>query len=102
MFRTRFAPSAIGVLQAGSIRTAVFCWLDARHHGGKFILRVEGVDRECSTRENVDAILDGTSWFSLDAQEYQRQFSAAVEDFVKSQSIVESSAEHCLHKSEAR
>ena len=47
--RTRFAPSQIGVLHFGSVRTALFCWLFARHHGGQFILRIEETDREHST-----------------------------------------------------
>lgn len=57
--RTRFAPSPTGVLHLGSVRTALFCWLYARHHRGQFILRIEDTDRERSTKENVDAIFDG-------------------------------------------
>ena len=60
--RTRFAPSPTGVLHIGSVRTALFCWLYARHHDGKFVIRIEDTDRERSTQENVDAILDGMSW----------------------------------------
>ena len=67
--RTRFAPSPTGVLHLGSVRTALFCWLYARHHGGQFILRIEDTDRERSTPENVDAILDGMAWPGLDADE---------------------------------
>lgn len=67
--RTRFAPSPTGVLHIGSIRTALFCWLYARHNDGKFILRVEDTDRERSTEENVDAILDGMAWIGLDYDE---------------------------------
>ena len=67
--RTRFAPSPTGVLHIGSVRTALFCWLYARHHQGQFILRIEDTDRERSTRENVDAILDGMKWLGLDADE---------------------------------
>ena len=67
--RTRFAPSPTGVLHIGSVRTALFCWLYARHHDGKFVLRIEDTDRERSTQENVDAILDGMSWLGLDADE---------------------------------
>ena len=67
--RTRFAPSPTGVLHLGSVRTALFCWLYARHHGGQFILRIEDTDRERSTPENVDAILDGMAWLGLDADE---------------------------------
>jgi glutamyl-tRNA synthetase len=74
--RTRFAPSPTGVLHIGSVRTALFCWLYARHHGGQFILRIEDTDKERSTQENVDAILDGMSWLGLETDEgpyYQSQ-----------------------------
>ena len=69
MIRTRFAPSPTGVLHLGSVRTALFCWLYARHHRGKFILRIEDTDRERSTPENVEAITDGMDWLGLDADE---------------------------------
>jgi glutamyl-tRNA synthetase len=67
--RTRFAPSPTGVLHLGSVRTALFCWLYARHCGGKFVLRIEDTDRSRSTPENVEAILDGMAWLGLDADE---------------------------------
>jgi glutamyl-tRNA synthetase len=67
--RTRFAPSPTGVLHLGSVRTALYSWLYARHHAGQFILRIEDTDRERSTKENVDAILDGMSWLGLNADE---------------------------------
>ena len=67
--RTRFAPSPTGVLHLGSVRTALFCWLYARHHGGQFILRIEDTDRERSTPENVEAILEGMNWLGLDWDE---------------------------------
>ena len=63
---TRFAPSPTGFLHIGSARTALFNWLYARHHKGKFLLRVEDTDRERSTQAAVDAILDGLSWLGLD------------------------------------
>ena len=69
MIKTRFAPSPTGVLHLGSVRTALFCWLFARHHHGKFILRIEDTDRERSTPENVEAIIDGLAWLGLDADE---------------------------------
>jgi glutamyl-tRNA synthetase len=69
MIRTRFAPSPTGVLHIGSVRTALFSWLYAHHHGGQFILRIEDTDRERSTQENVDAILDGMSWLGLESDE---------------------------------
>lgn len=67
--KTRFAPSPTGVLHLGSVRTALFCWLYARHCGGSFVLRIEDTDRERSTPENVKAILDGMAWLGLDVDE---------------------------------
>jgi glutamyl-tRNA synthetase len=67
--RTRFAPSPTGVLHLGSVRTALFCWLYSRHHGGQFVLRIEDTDKERSTKENVDAILEGMEWLGLDYDE---------------------------------
>jgi glutamyl-tRNA synthetase len=69
MLKTRFAPSPTGVLHIGSVRTALFCWLYARHREGIFVLRIEDTDRERSTAENVDAILDGLRWLGLEADE---------------------------------
>ncbi|MFI4868900.1 MAG: glutamate--tRNA ligase [Steroidobacterales bacterium] len=66
---TRFAPSPTGMLHIGGVRTALFSWLHARHHGGRFILRVEDTDRERSTDEAVRVILDGMRWLELDADE---------------------------------
>jgi glutamyl-tRNA synthetase len=63
--RTRFAPSPTGVLHIGSVRTALFCWLYARHCEGTFVLRIEDTDRERSTDENVKAIRDGMAWLGL-------------------------------------
>lgn len=67
--RTRFAPSPTGFLHIGGARTALFCWLAARATGGQFILRIEDTDRERSTEESVQAILDGMAWLGLDADE---------------------------------
>ena len=67
--RTRFAPSPTGVLHIGSVRTALFCWLYARHHGGLHVLRIEDTDRERSTDEHVEAIIDGLNWLGIDADE---------------------------------
>jgi glutamyl-tRNA synthetase len=66
---TRFAPSPTGLLHIGGVRTALFSWLYARHHGGKFILRIEDTDRERSTDEAVRVILDGMRWLELDADQ---------------------------------
>ncbi|MEM7017051.1 MAG: glutamate--tRNA ligase, partial [Pseudomonadota bacterium] len=67
--RTRFAPSPTGYLHIGGARTALFCWLYARKHDGQFILRIEDTDRERSTDESVQAILDGMAWLGLEADE---------------------------------
>jgi glutamyl-tRNA synthetase len=66
MIRTRFAPSPTGYLHIGGARTALFCWAYAKKHGGTFILRVEDTDRERSTQQSVQAILDGMAWLGLD------------------------------------
>ncbi|MBT3348141.1 MAG: glutamate--tRNA ligase [Thiotrichales bacterium] len=63
---TRFAPSPTGYLHVGGARTALFSWLYARRHGGDFILRIEDTDRERSTKESVNAILEGMSWLGLE------------------------------------
>jgi len=61
----RFAPSPTGFLHIGGARTALFNWLFARHHGGKFLLRIEDTDRARSTPEAVAAIIDGLDWLGL-------------------------------------
>jgi len=63
---TRFAPSPTGMLHIGGARTALFSWLFARHHQGKFVLRIEDTDRERSTDEATRVILDGLDWLGLD------------------------------------
>jgi glutamyl-tRNA synthetase len=73
---TRFAPSPTGMLHIGGVRTALFSWLYARRHGGRFILRVEDTDRERSTDEAVRVILEGMRWLGLTEDEgpfYQTQ-----------------------------
>ena len=67
--RTRFAPSPTGYLHIGGARTALFSWAYARHHGGKFVLRIEDTDLERSTADSVQAILDGMRWLGLDWDE---------------------------------
>jgi len=64
--RTRFAPSPTGMLHIGGARTALFSWLYARRHGGEFMLRIEDTDRERSTDEATQVILDGLRWLGLD------------------------------------
>ncbi|HBU29913.1 MAG TPA: glutamate--tRNA ligase [Thiobacillus sp.] len=66
---TRFAPSPTGYLHIGGARTALFNWLYAKRHAGRFLIRVEDTDRERSTDEAVKAIFDGLSWLELFADE---------------------------------
>ncbi len=63
---TRFAPSPTGFLHIGGARTALFNWLYARHHGGTYRLRIEDTDRQRSTKEAIDAIIEGLKWLGLD------------------------------------
>jgi glutamyl-tRNA synthetase len=67
--RVRFAPSPTGSLHIGGARTALFNWLLARHAGGELVLRIEDTDRERSTPENVEQILDALRWLELDWDE---------------------------------
>jgi glutamyl-tRNA synthetase len=67
--RVRFAPSPTGALHIGGARTALFNWLLARHEGGAMVLRIEDTDRERSTPENVEQILDALRWLELDWDE---------------------------------
>jgi glutamyl-tRNA synthetase len=95
--RTRFAPSPTGVLHLGSVRTALYCWLYARHHDGQFILRIEDTDPERSTAENIDAILDGLAWLELDADEgpfYQTHRFDRYREVI-GQWLAEGKAYHC-------
>jgi glutamyl-tRNA synthetase len=74
--RTRFAPSPTGYLHIGGARTALFNYLFARHHNGRFILRIEDTDRERSTPEAINAILEAMHWLKLDYDEgpfYQKE-----------------------------
>ena len=76
MIRTRFAPSPTGYMHLGNIRTGLFAWAYARHHGGVFILRIEDTDVERSTPAAVQAILDAMAWLELSYDEgpyYQMQ-----------------------------
>jgi glutamyl-tRNA synthetase len=66
---TRFAPSPTGFLHIGGARTALFNWLFSRHHGGKYLLRIEDTDRKRSTQEAIEAILEGLKWLGLEADE---------------------------------
>jgi len=95
--RTRFAPSPTGFLHVGGARTALFCWLFARRHGGVFILRIEDTDRERSTQASVDAILESMKWLDLDYDEgpfYQTQRFDRYREYVQ-RLLDEHKAYHC-------
>ena len=89
--RTRFAPSPTGYLHIGGARTALFSWLQARKHGGQFVLRIEDTDLARSTPESVNAILEGMTWLGLEYDEgpfYQTQrfdrYRAAIDQLLDS------------------
>lgn len=87
---TRFAPSPTGFLHIGGARTALFNWLFARHHGGRFLLRIEDTDRARSTQPAIDAILDGMRWLGLDWDgEEIYQFSRAARHAEVAQALLE-------------
>lgn len=89
MIKTRFAPSPTGYLHLGGARTALFSWLYSKKMGGAFVLRIEDTDRERSTEESVQAILDGMQWLNLDYDEgpyYQTErfdrYAAAIQQLI--------------------
>lgn len=90
---TRFAPSPTGFLHIGGARTALFNLLYARHHGGKFLLRIEDTDRARSTQAAIDAILDGMRWLGLDwdGEEFY-QFARAGRHAAVARAMVEKGA----------
>ena len=95
--RTRFAPSPTGFLHIGGARTALFCYLEARRRGGVFALRIEDTDRERSTPESVQAILDGMAWLDLEHDEgpiYQTQRYDRYRE-VAQQMLAQGKAYHC-------
>jgi glutamyl-tRNA synthetase len=88
---TRFPPSPTGYLHIGGARTALFNWLYARRHGGRFVFRIEDTDRARSTQAAVDAIFEGMAWLGLDYDEgpyYQtkrfERYFAAIEQLLAS------------------
>ena len=95
--RTRFAPSPTGMLHIGGVRTALFCWLYARRHGGVFVLRIEDTDRERSTPEAVQAILEGMQWLGLDHDEGPFYQTARMDRYkeVIDQFLRDGKAYHC-------
>ncbi|WP_395698132.1 glutamate--tRNA ligase [Methylocella sp.] len=94
---TRFAPSPTGFLHIGGARTALFNWLYARHGGGRMLLRVEDTDRERSTQEAIDAIIDGLAWLGLSWDgETVYQFARAARHREVAESLVAAGrAYHC-------
>jgi len=95
--RTRFAPSPTGLLHIGGVRTALFCWLYARHHQGEFVLRVEDTDRERSTEAAVEVILEGMAWLGLHADEgpiYQSHRTSRYQEVIQ-QLLDEDKAYYC-------
>jgi glutamyl-tRNA synthetase len=94
---TRFAPSPTGFLHIGGARTALFCWLYARHSGGKFLLRIEDTDRERSTDAAIAAILDGLEWLGLewDGQTVYQFARAARHREVAEAMLANGTAYHC-------
>ena len=94
---TRFAPSRTGFLHIGGARTALFNYLYAKRHGGKFLLRIEDTDRARSTQAAVDAIIDGLSWLGLkwDGEPIYQFARAARHAEVARQLLAEGKAYHC-------
>ena len=95
--KTRFAPSPTGYLHIGGARTALYSWLIARKQGGKFVLRIEDTDRERSTDEAVEVILQAMDWLGLDYDEgpvYQTQHSERYQQVID-QLLEQGDAYHC-------
>src|SRR5205823_6440433 len=97
---TRFAPSPTGFLHIGGARTALFCWLYARGRGGKMLLRIEDTDRERSTPEAIDAILDGLTWLGLDWDgDTIHQFSRAARHREVAEQLLAAGKAYCCYAS---
>ncbi len=95
--RTRFAPSPTGFLHVGGARTALFCYLFARRHQGEFVLRIEDTDRERSTQESVQSIIEGMAWLGLEADQapvYQSQRTPRYQEVID-QLLESGHAYHC-------
>ncbi len=97
--KTRFAPSPTGYLHIGGVRTALYCWAFAKHHGGEFLLRIEDTDLERSTAESVQVILDGMNWVGLHADNadnivYQTQNFPRYKELI-AQLLANGHAYHC-------
>ena len=99
---TRFAPSPTGFLHIGGVRTALFSWLYARGRNGRYVLRIEDTDRERSTPEAVQAILEGLEWLGLAADEtpvYQTARDARYREVID-QLLAEGKAYRCYASKE--
>ena len=94
---TRFAPSPTGFLHIGGARTALFNWLFARAHGGKFLLRIEDTDKARSTQPAIEAILEGMRWLELDwdGHEYYQSRSWARHAEVANELLARGHAYRC-------
>ncbi len=102
--RVRFAPSPTGYLHVGGARTALFNWLFARHHGGKFVLRIEDTDFTRSSEEMVEGILQGMRWLGLTWDEgpfFQSQRLDRYRNFA-AQLLASGSAYRCFCRGEER
>lgn len=95
--KTRFAPSPTGYLHVGGARTALYSWLYAQKHQDTFVLRIEDTDRERSTDESVQAILDGMQWLGLEHNEgpYYQTKRFERYDEIKEQLLAEGKAYRC-------
>src|SRR6201986_2821305 len=95
--RVRFAPSPTGFLHIGGARTALFNWLFARHHGGKYLLRIEDTARARPTGPAVEAFPDGLSWLGLEWDgDVVYQFARAARHAeVAQRMLAEGKAYHC-------
>ncbi len=95
--RTRFAPSPTGVLHVGNARTALFNWLIARHYGGQLVLRIEDTDKERSTQENIQIILNAMQWLGLsyDDGPYYQSERGAIYQAAADKLIAEGKAYRC-------
>jgi len=95
--KTRFAPSPTGYLHIGGARTALFSWLYAKKNKGSFVLRIEDTDKERSTQEAVDVILEGMHWLGLNHDEgpfYQSEHSQRYQEVLQ-QLLVNDQAYKC-------
>ena len=94
---TRFPPSPTGFLHIGGARTALFNWLYAKANGGYMVLRIEDTDRERSSQEAVDAIIDGLTWLGLDWQGEPVSQAARIDRHIEvvDQLLAKGKAYHC-------